>query len=194
MTRKATIPIYEGDDFERMAELRREVEIAERKAEADALSRGERRMGDDEPAEPGYVTEARSAFDAFVDEAAERAETWVLEPIGHEEFRTLLAEHLPRKVKGEDGKESDHPDDEAFGVNSETFPKALLTYVDPEDEEIRTVAEPRLEPAALRRRLKRLAAGEYQSMWVVALMLNRQGIVDPKEAKYSPSTLRSSGT
>lgn len=194
MTRKATIPIYDGDDFERMAELRREVDIAERKAEADRLNRGASRIGDDDPAEPDYVIEARAAFDAFVDEAAERAETWVLEPIGHEEFRALLKEHLPRKVTGEGGKEVDHPDDEPWGVNTETFPRALLTYVDPDDAEIRTVAEPRLDATQLRRRLKRLAAGEFESMWLSALMLNKQGVVDPRAGKFSPSTQRSTGT
>src|SRR5690349_15962520 len=109
MSRKATIPIYDGDDFERLAELRREVDIAERKVLTESAREtvaAPRRAGD-EISNPVAEAEraaqaARDAFDAFVDEASERAETWVIAPIGHEEFRALLREHPPRKVDGED--------------------------------------------------------------------------------------------
>jgi hypothetical protein len=188
MSRKTTIPIYDGDDFERLAELRRAVDIAERNA-ADASPL---RLGDEVSSD---VQDAKDAYDKFVDEAAERAEEWEIHPIGHEEFRELLKEHPPRKITGEDGKESDHPDDAIVGVNSETFGKALLLFVDPEDDDIRTIVKPVFDSqAALRKRLKRLSAGEFDSIWVAAFFLNNGAVSDPKLSRFSPAGPRSSET
>jgi hypothetical protein len=195
---KATIPIYHDDDFERMAELRLEVTIAERRHDAARLAATEShgaplRLGDEDESDGTDETKAalqaaRDAFNAFVDEAAERAELWVLKPIGYEEFRTLLREHPPRKVEageGDDRKEVTHPDDDGWGVNTETFPKALLLFVDPEDDEHRTVVEPAFDTeAALRKRVKRLSEGEFESMWVTAYTANKGGIADPKAVKF----------
>ena len=192
MPRRTTIPIYEGDDFERLAQLRQEVAIAERRAREE--SSGPRRMGDDvDQGEPSYVTEAKVAYDAFVDEAAERAEMWVLEAIGHGEYRELLKAHPPRKI-GEGDDEQDDPEDAEWGVNTETFGHALLTFIDDDDDTIRTVVGPEFPtPAAMRKRIKRLSAGEFQTLWVAAMFLNRQGINDPKASRYS-TTPRSSET
>ena len=187
MTRKAIIPIYNGDDFERLAELRREVDVTERLA----ATASPLRLGDEASSD---VQDAKDAYDKFVDEAAERAEEWEIQPIGHEEFRELLKQHPPRKVTGEDGKESDHPDDEGLGVNFETFGKALLLFVDPEDAEIRTIVRPDLDPAALRKRVKRLSQGEFESIWVTAYFANTGAVSDPKLSRFSPAGPRSSET
>lgn len=203
MSGKVTIPLYHGDDFERMADLRREVDIAERNVEA-ARTKDfgtPRRIGDEDTS----VTEAearlqaaREAFTAFVDEAAERAETWVLQTIGHEDYRRLLRDHPPRKVSETvDGTEREvtHPDDLVPGdVNTETFPKALLLFVDPEDEEHRTVLEPFESEAALRRRVKRLSAGEFDTMWITAHQWNGGLVADPKASPYYGGALRSDAT
>lgn len=205
MTRKVTIPIYDGDDFERMSDLRRAVSIAERNVEeAEASTRqpaSALRFGDadtsiaDVVAAKGELKKARDAFDAAVDEAAERAEEWVLEPIGHEEYRELLADHPPREVDGEGDKKVTHPDDEGFEVNTRTFSKALLEYIDPEDDEIRTVVAPTFDtPAAFRRRLKRLAAGEFETLWMAAMQVNSGGITDPKLLRFSAAGPRSNET
>lgn len=205
MARKTTIPIYDGDDFERLGELRREVTIAERRlADAEELARpvATRRLGDDTPDEHPDVTTAREAlqqakdaYDAFLDEAAERAEEWVLHAIGHEEYRALLKEHPPRTEKGEDGKETVHPEDEPFGVNTETFPRALVQFVDPEDDEIRTVVEPKFERSAdLKRRIKRLSAGEFDTLWLRAKGLNEGIVGDPKASRYGIATRTSDAT
>jgi len=188
--RKTTIPLYHGDDFEQLGELRRAIEIAERKAEAE--QNAPRRAGDDLPAAENLAA-ARANFSAFVDEATERAEMWVLQPIGHEEFRNLLRDHPPRKITEPDGeggeREVTHPEDAELAplinVNTETFPKALLGFVDAEDDEIRTIAEPVFDsPAAMRKRLRRLAAGEFESLWVSAYMINDGTIGDPKASPY----------
>lgn len=190
----ARVLIWARGDQDRLADLRREVDIAERKAQAEQAG-SPLRVGDEAPAKvPAYVQAAKDAFDAAVDEATERAEEWLLEPIGHEEWRELLKAHPARKVTGEDGKETTHPDDQGFEVNTETFPKALLTYTDPEDPEIRTVTAPEFETdAALRRRLKRLSGGEFDSLWLTAYQANTGAPVDPKLLRFSP-TPRSSET
>lgn len=200
---KATIPIYADDDFERMAELGREVKIAERNLEAARQRAGAAqfslRVGDDHPDAVRIAEEAlevaRVAFNEFVDEASERAEMWVLKPIGHEEFRELLRLHPPRKVKSSEGdgqKEATHPDDDGWDVNTESFPKALLLFVDPEDEEHRTILEPEFSSvAAMNKRVKRLSSGEFETMWTTALMANKGGVSDPKLAKFSTVTPRS---
>lgn len=196
---KATIPIYHDDDFERLAELRMEVSIAERRlkaaqAEAEQADAANLRAGDDVP--DGGVQDAKDAlhaaqeaFNVFVDEASERAEMWELKPIGHEEFRALLKDHPPRKVmagEGEDRKEITHPEDgPPFNVNTETFPKALLLFVDPEDEDIRTVVAPKFDTeAALRKRVKRLSVGEFETLWTTVFMENKGGVVDPKLVQF----------
>lgn len=193
-----TVPLYDGDDFERITELRRAVNIAESRAR-EAQANGAARAGDD----GADVQAAKDAFDAFVVEAAERAEFWVLQAIGHEEYRDLLRKHPPRKVTvkvpGEDGTEreveQDHPEDAPFGVNTETFGKALLLFVDPEDDEIRTIAEPEFpSEAARRKRFKRLSSGQFDTLWVKAKVLNESGVVNPKLAMYSTDTHTSDAT
>lgn len=178
-----TVPIYQDQDMERLVDLRREVDIAERYAKSGTPSP---RMGDDE-ADP--VVAAKEAFDAFVLEAAERAEIWKLETIGHEEFRALLRAHPPRTETDDKGVETLVPEDQGFDVNTETFPKALLLFVDPEDEEIRTVVAPKFDSeAALRRRVKRLSAGQFDTLWVMALSINRNLVSDPLDGRFSPVT------
>ena len=199
MPRKATIYLYDGDDMERMADLRRAVDIAERQAEAASLLVAPRRMGDDLPDNSASVQEAQSAFDAFVDEAVERAEAWELHAIGFEEFRALLKNHPPRKVSEMvDGEERETTDPEdvymgpngQFEINSETFPKALLLFVDPDDVEHRTVHAPFTDAEALRKRVRRLSAGEFESLWFAAYTLNEGGVADPLALRYSPDALR----
>lgn len=203
MPRK-TINIYDGDDFERLAELRTEVSIAERallEAQVEAARDGvaaPARGGDDQPdAAKAAITAAsdalkiaRDAFDAFVDVAAERAVPWELHSIGFEAWSELVDAHPPRQVDGEGddaGKKVDHPEDGGWGVNSKTFSKALLLFVDPEDpEEHRTVTKIGDAPLTdLPKRLKRLSHGQVESLWITAFALNTGGIGDPKAQRYS---------
>lgn len=196
--RTITVPLYDGDDFERITELRRAVSIAERHA-VEAKASGTARAGDDD----GDVQAAKDEYDEFVAGASERAEMWVLRPIGHEEYRELLKDHAPRKVKvnvtGDDNVEREveqtDPEDAIFGVNVETFGRALLLFVDPDDDEIRTIAEPVFASEAERRkRLKKLSVGEFDTLWVRAKVLNEGGVVDPKLAMFSTATAMSSAT
>lgn len=198
---KYTVPIFVDGDQERLSELQRAVVHAERrsKASASAVLRG----GDASPDEE--VEAAQAAYDEFLDEAAERAEAWVLESIGHEEFRDLLKRFPARMVTevAEDGTTRDvtDPDDAPWGVNTETFPKELLLYVDPEDPEIRTVAELKINKRniagnadAMRKRVKRLSEGQFDALWTNAFVLNKAGVKDPKLDRFSSLTPRSNET
>lgn len=216
---KVTIPILADGDEETLRDLKRALVIARRNAKANAGV--PQRGGDAVP--DAEVEAAKAAHDEFLDVAAERAEGWVLETIGHHEFRELLKQHPPRKTtrtNEDDGttEEIVDPEDEAFGVNTETFPRALLLFVDPDDPEIRTIAEinidgeniaEEVEPAQhddqgkpvafkhvakVTRRVKRLSAGHFNSLWTNALSLNELGVGDPKLDRFSPATLTSNET
>lgn len=189
MPRTTTVLIYADEDFEKMAELRRSVGIAERRH---AAAQGVPLRGGDEVASDEGVVEAKAEFNDFVDAAAERAETWVLEALGHEEWRTLLANHPPREVEGKEGKEL-HEDDRDYNVNVTTFGKALLNYrrTDEDGDEFRTVTEPELDEDALRRRIKRLSDGEFETLWTSAYLLNSGGISDPKALRYEITSVSS---
>lgn len=183
MPRK-TINIYAGDDFDRLTELQATVRVAERAALRPTETA---REGDDDP---DALQAAKDAFDAFVDEAASRAEAWELTSIGHEAWRDLIAAHPPRKVDGEgddEGKKVDHPEDVGWGFDTETFGKALLLFVDPEDPSHRTVT--RLGDAevgtVLSSRLRRLSQGQFDTLWITAHQLNTGGVSDPKLQRYS---------
>jgi hypothetical protein len=196
-----TIPIYADGDQERLGELRRAVDHARRLALADAGAT--RRVGDEFPEDA--VAKAQAAYDAFVDEAAERAEGWHLHSIGFEEYRNLVKAHPARKVTEQlpDGtvEEKTHPEDDEFGINTESFPKELLLFADPEDDDLRTVVELKVgreniakNPEKLRRRVKRLSAGQFYALWTNAMVLNQIGVSDPKFDRFSPTTPRSSET
>lgn len=194
--RTATVVLYQGDDMERLAELRREADAAEAQAHADLQSaaRAPLRAGDEEPLEEfrAAVQPARDALNAFIDEAAERAVEIRLQAIGSTRFAELVLAHPPRKVQV-DGKTVDHEDDAAFAdhlshfgifdgaVDVSTFPKALLKH----REGRRTIVEPDLDEAALFEFLdEECSEGDIDAMWRPAYLLNRAVATDPKGVKF----------
>jgi hypothetical protein len=198
---KLTVPIYADGDRERLRELEAAVEVAKRnaKAKAGVSLRG----GDATPDEE--VKTAEAAYDAFLDEAAERAEGWVLDHIGFRAFRQLLKDHPPRTTieTAEDGstKEKTDPIDEAWGVNTEKFPEALLLFADPDDADHRTVVELKQGNTniaknrdKLEKRIGRLSEGQFDALWTKAFLLNKAGVNDPKLERFSPATPRSNET
>ena len=198
---KITVPIYADGDHERLKELESAVAVAERNAKKNA---GVPARGGD-PAPDEAVEAARAEFDAFVDEAAERADGWVLDHIGFREFRDLLKAHPPRTttVTAEDGSTEEviDPADKAWGVNTETFPQALLLFVDEDDPDMRTIVELKQDgsniaddPEKLRKCVRRLSEGQFDDLWGRAYWLNKAGVNDPKRERFSPATLRSNET
>jgi len=198
---KIIVPIYADGDRERLRELTIAVDAAER--DAAKKSGAPKRGGDPSPAEA--VNAARAAFDEFLDEAAERAEGWGLDHIGFREFRALLKAHPARTTTStaDDGSvtEITDPADKGWGVNTETFPEALLLYVDEDDPDMRTIVELKQgnrniasDPDKLRKRIRRLSEGQFDDLWQRAYWLNKDGVGDPKLERFSPSTPRSSET
>jgi hypothetical protein len=185
--RTATIPIYQGDDTERLAELRMAVAIAERQAQI--ASGAPKRGGDDDP--QAAVNAAQAEFDAFVDEASERAIEVVVRAIGRRRFRDLLAEHPAREVDDKDGKKVTHEDDREYGVNVETFAPALLLFAEAGEDGVRTIMGPSevtKSPTVLRDFLDdEVTEGDYEKIFTVAYWINRAPGSDPKELRYSPS-------
>lgn len=215
--------IYQGDDYERLVEMRKRVDVAERVAAEEIERASEKartenaRSGDLDPiVEARKQAEAevkplRDEYDALVAEAAERALEIRVRHIGPKRFAQLVLEHPPRTVTEErpaatEGEpptlvEVVHPDDRLWSVNTETFPWALLQYVDPEtldpdnpDDEVRTIVDPRFDNE---RRLQRfledeVPEGEFDQIWVKAFLVNRQPSADPKASTYSTGSRTSS--
>ena len=208
--RTTSVTIYQGDDLDRLGELRREADLAERiaqealdKAEAQAANPGPRRTGDSAPdltaaraAFEAACKPTRDAFDAFVDDAAERALIVWLRSIGRRRFVDLVAEHPARKVagKGESEPETVHEEDRLFNVNTETFPSALLTYIDADYPEFRTITEPGFKGRAEVQAFldDEIAEGDFDKLWMAAYWLNRTPGADPKAVRYSTASPRSS--
>ena len=179
-------PLYQDDDQPRLAELANAVTLAEQSA-----SRSAARLGDDEP--PAAVEAAKRAYNAFIDEIAERTFVVRLRVIGSRRFRDLLLAHPPRmvpKVSPAPPAEGEtvvvaapemvvHEDDRGWGVNTETFPRALIAF---SDGEVSTIVSPTFKSDAERKAFvdDELSDGELVQMWIVAHERNRGGSTDPK--------------
>lgn len=199
--RRATVVLYQGDDLDRLTELRRIKDAAERRAEADEPEVAAR-FGDDEPTEKTALPE-QIAYDRAVDEARERALTVVIDTIGRTALRDLIAAHPPRRVQsrpGEDGAtvEVDHPEDAGYEVNTSTFPEALLCYFDDSDPDgiVQTIAEPKFPTTAARTRFvnRELSDGDFERLWTLALLRNRTPSFNPKDLGYGSGSMTSDAT
>lgn len=166
--RTASVILYQGDDFERLAELRQEADIATALAEQAARDAAPR-AGDDEPdSETAEVARRKQAvYDAFVDEAAERAVEVRLRAMRGKLFRKLVAEHPPR---------DDHDMDESYRLNTDTFPLQLL---------LECIEEPQMSAGAREEFIEDLSDGDYERLWITAYWLNRGTGGDPKATRYS---------
>jgi hypothetical protein len=173
--RSATLVIYQGDDLERLSDLRREVSVAGARLQNTIGS--PRRGGDEDP--KAALRQAQQAFDDFVDEAAERAVEVRLQAMGRKPFRALLADHPARQVEDTDGKQVDHDDDVDYGANTETMFEPLLSASI-------------VEPADLD--LDALSDGDAERLFATAFWLNRSPGGDPKEQRFSPDTRSSTET
>lgn len=212
--RTATVLIYQGDDLDRITELRRNAEHNKRvaqeqldKAESaarvtsarigDAVSVSDARAQYEDAVKP-----SQEAYDEFVDEAAERALEVQVQSIGRRRFRKLVEDNPPRMVSEtiteDDGTtktvERVHDaDGHPFNVNTDTFPLELLAYIDSDDHEVRSIVAPefkgRHECVAFLD--DELAEGDFDKLWGTAFFLNRQGSADPKATRYSTTSPRS---
>ena len=185
--KSATIPLYQGDDAENLAELRMAVAIAERQLEQkrgllDSQQDRARRVGDpvavtsDEiAAAEREVKEKQDAYDAAVDQAADRAIEVRVQSIGRRRFRDLVASNPPRTSTDDDGETVIDADDVPFGVNIETFPMALLAYVDSDDTDVRTTVAPAFKGSKDAQEFydDQVSDGDFEKIWMAAYWVNR---------------------
>jgi hypothetical protein len=150
-----TVRIYRGDDYSRLRELRRVAQKAE-----DAAGDGASTLAVD----LAVAADARDAYNTFLAEARERATIFVLKALGRKQWRSLVAEHPPR---------TDHKEDQAVGVNEETFADALVPI---------SVIEPKFDtPADRDALLDKLSDAQFTRLYMTAFALNRSFGEDPKE-------------
>lgn len=189
--RTAEVWLYKGEDYAKLAELRKAADTAQR-AYDQAKEAGTLRGGDTGP------KDEKAAYDAFVAEAADRATLVRLSALGRRQWRALLDEHPPRRelrVIDDAKQEVVHDDDADFGINTSTFPDKLLGYRDPTRDDLRTILEPEFPTvAALNDWLDELSGGEFDRLWVTAFYLNREPGVDPKLTTFSAVSPESSAT
>lgn len=103
------IPIHDGEDAAKLAELKEAVEAAKR-----TKSDGPRMLHEGDP-----VQEATDTYNAFLAEANERATVAVVREVGRRTRRELLAECPPRE--GNKG-------DEVIGANSDELAERLMNH------------------------------------------------------------------
>lgn len=182
--RVASVDIYQGDDLQRLAELHQKAQLAKRRY-LQAKATNSLTIGDDDEG----AAAAEAEYDAFLDEATERAVTFELRHIGTVRWGKLKAKHPARKVaRIVDGTETEsiHDDDLEYGINSETLPLALLTYVDPDDTDVRTITAPVYKKTAdLEEELAEISDGDMTRLWTAAFYLNTSVGADPKAARFS---------
>lgn len=107
--RTKTVSLFQGDDLVRHEEL-----LAEMQRTAQGISGTSARLGDDPKVAARLAAEA---FNAFKDEAEERAAKVEIRAVGRKTWRDLVAKHPARP---------DEDDDEARGFNVDTFADDLI--------------------------------------------------------------------
>jgi hypothetical protein len=187
--RTADVIIYQGDDLATLSDLRGAAELAQRLYE-DSQKSGTNRIGDAPDPQP-----AKDAYDAFIDEAAGRAETVTLRAIGRRHWRDLFDENPPRMVKRLiDGEQTEvvHPDDEPFGVDTKVFGEKLLNF---DHDGVRTITVPEFPTAAARTEfVDNISEGDFDRLWTTAYYLNTSLGLDPGKSRYSAARVSSNAT
>lgn len=177
-----SFPLYQEEDQSRMAELSAALEHAERKAKEQA---GSARLGDADTS----VATAKQELHDFITEVAERTFEVKWRTIGSRRYRDLRLAHPPRMVtvtvgEGEDAKTAEvvHEDDEGWGVNMDTFARALVAYRDEDDPSIATIVEPEFESQADREKFidDELSDGELLQLFIQVIEANQGGTINPK--------------
>lgn len=166
--RTETIYLFQGDDEELIRDLDRRAREAQKAAE-----KGPARLLCDIE----NWRDLAEQHDTLVVEAKERAVKVVVRALGRRTWRALVAAHPPR----EDSKE-----DEAAGVNEETFADALVPL---------SLASPVFESDAERDAfLDSLNDAQFNGLYLTAFVLNRGTQSPPKAGLVSALTPTSTGT
>ena len=152
--RTTRIPLYQGDDLALIESLREDVERAKLSAGGPA------RIGDT----GSDLAAAKLALQAACEDAEPRAVVVIVQALGRRQWRSLVADHPAR---------DDTKEDEALGVNADTFPDALVPP---------SIAEPEFPSHADRDAfLDSLSDADFNRLFRAAFVLNRVQADDPKD-------------
>lgn len=166
--RTETIYLFQGDDEERIRDLDRRA----REAQKSAASSGPRLLAEGED-----WHDLAQQHDALVVEARERAVKVVVRALGRRTWRQLVSEHPPREGNAED---------QAAGINEETFADALVPV---------SIASPTFESDAARDDfLDSLNDAQFNGLYLTAFFLNRGTQASPKASLVSALTPTSTET
>lgn len=162
--RRTTVTLFQGDDYDRELELRKDVERAAVNAD------NPRRIGDSPS-----VQAAAAAYDEFVAEAAERGVKVLLVALPKGRYRELVATHPPRE---------DSDEDAAWGFDYSTLGDELVpaSMCDekgkPHDPEF-------ANRAAVVEFVDSLPDGDFSLLYSKAVGLNQSQGPDPKASLSS---------
>lgn len=195
--RSTTVLLYQGDDMDTLAHLKRKLDLAKSQAQRRETS-GAARMDDAGDGEDTTVAEAQREYDAAVDAAADRALEVEIQDIGRRRFRDLIEAHPPRMVNSEPDAEGKtvqvmHDEDAGWGINTATFPEALLTF---RDDDRMTIAQPAFKNKAEVQAFvdDELSAGDFDDLWAAAFMINRSPSADPFQHRSTTASASSGAT
>lgn len=163
--RRATVLLFQGDDRERLEELLADIESTTAVAAATPS-----RIGDTDT----DALAALQAYNAFVEEAKERAVKVVVQALGRRKWRDLRREHT---TTSEDGEELDQ----------EGFADVLVPA---------SVVEPQFDTRAeLEAFLDELNDADFSRLFTAAYAVNyTAGVVDPKAFSVSDLTQQNDET
>ncbi|HET8614292.1 MAG TPA: hypothetical protein VFL94_02120 [Actinomycetales bacterium] len=183
--RTTKVLLFQGEDRQRFEEL-----LAEVQREA---APGPKRIADTAAAD------AVEAYNAFIDEAQERAVTVLLRALGRTKWRAMVAEHTrPVKVKRPVTEKREAPDGAV--VETSRFVEVEEDQLDEPGFAPVLVAASMLEPGfdtAVERDefLDALSDADFSRLYTAAWVLNQSsGVVDPKPLNVSDLTPSSDET
>lgn len=156
--RTTTVTLFQGDDFDREAELRRALEQAAVKSPNPA------RLNED-----SSVAAAAVAYDEFVAEAAERGVTVTLRALKRNDWREVVSNHPPRE---------DHEGDASWGFNYETLADDLVPLSVQIDGQFKDARE-------RDDFLDELSDADFSALYSAAVRLNQTQGPDPKASVSS---------
>jgi len=181
-----TVPLYQGEDYRRIEELRADLMEA-----ASSAVVGPRLLSDTEPQGADELRALAEAHDAFVREAEERAAKVVVEALPRRRWRALEDAHPPRmvskKVTDPDGTERTvevpHEDDDKgfnFKTMADDLVPASLPLINPETGEVQFASEQERDTF-----LDNLSDPHFSAIYDAAIRLNTEAGGVPKAAASS---------
>ena len=179
--RTSVVPVYQGDDADKIADLRADAERA-------ALTRRGNSRLDDGDADP--FAAAVESYNVFLDEAYERALKVTIAALRKDDWRDLIADHPPRAdVLDDDGKVVKSFDaDHEVGFNVQTVAEPLISAT------LDRVEELGLDQELERDDADELSDADFNRIYSAAVDLNIGSGPDPKARLSLPPVPTSSGT